>query len=294
MTSADAPRGDDDPTPRPRRAAESVEETDDPAGAPHNDKGQNDKRRRQRTWRDKRLLGLIPLGMIVETVTVLALALLISAVVRAFVGQVYVIPSGSMEDTVHVGDRVVAVKLTDAKRGDIIVFRDPGGWLDTEPHHSSPGQRVLEFVGLRADPSASHLLKRLIGMPGDTVECCDAQGRLSINGHVLEETYLRDGLPAARVPFKVVVPAGRVFVMGDNRNSSRDSRCHLATITNDGQPEGMRAFVPISQIVGPADLRIAPLDRFGQLKRPAIFDGVPAPTQPAPATPVIEPAGVGC
>ena len=131
-------------------------------------------------------------------------------------------------------------------------------------------------------------------MPGDVVECCDNQGRLMVNGQPLDEPYLREGLPAASVPFKVVVPEGRVFVMGDNRNASRDSRCHLATITNDGEPRGMRAFVPLENVVGPAELRIAPLDRFGRMTRPDTFALVPAPKEPAPKKPVIEPAGVSC
>lgn len=239
----------------------------------------------QRLGRGLRELGLI-----------LLLALVISALVRAFVGQVYVIPTGSMLDTVQINDRVVAVKFQDARRGDIIVFRDPGGWLNDSVPDPGPLRHALQFVGVWPDSSNNHLLKRLIGMPGDTVQCCDAQGRLSINGRALDESsYLREPGAAAAVPFRVVVPAGRVFVMGDNRNQSADSRCHLATITNDGQPRGMSAFVPISNIVGPAKLRVAPLDRAGRLGRPAIFDQVPpsALSEPPPQ-PTIEPEGVGC
>lgn len=230
-----------------------------------------------------------------EVLLVAVLALVISALVRAFVGQVYVIPSASMADTVAVGDRLVAVKYQSAQRGDIIVFRDPGGWLDDSTPAPGPLRHAAQFVGLWPDNSSKHLLKRLIGMPGDTVTCCNAKGQLSVNGHALDETsYLRDPGPAAAVPFTVVVPAGRVFVMGDNRNFSRDSRCHLATITNDGQPEGMRAFVPMGNIVGPAKLRVAPLSRWGVLHRPSVWDAVPGPSAPAPVNPVIEPAGVGC
>ena len=230
-----------------------------------------------------------------EIAIVVVLALIISAGVRAFVGQVFVIPSASMADTVAVSDRVVAVKLVDPQRGDIIVFRDPGGWLEAPAEPRVGVGRVLQFVGLLPDTSTNHLLKRIIGMPGDQVVCCDADGRLVINGHSMDETsYLAPGSQPATIEFRVVVPAGRVFVMGDNRNASRDSRCHLATVLNDGKAHGTVAFVPLENIVGPAMLRVAPLDRFGTLKRPAAFADVPSPTGDAPTDPVIEPVGVGC
>lgn len=271
--------------PAPRRALEEDGETQqgEATGASASDSGKSGS-----------VLGALGRG-VREVVLVVVLALVISAVVRAFVGQVFVIPSASMEDTIHVQDRVVAMKVVDAQRGDIIVFRDPGGWLDSTPSKPGPVRHALQFIGVVPDTSTNHLLKRLIGMPGDTVECCDAQGRLKVNGRAIDEPYLKDGLPAAAVPFKVVVPKDRVFVMGDNRNSSRDSRCHLSRITNDGQPQGMIAFVPIKNIVGPATYRVAPLDRLGQLSRPEVFAQVPASALSVPPDkPVIEPAGTNC
>lgn len=272
MTSSDAPDKDDAP-PTDQETAQ-----DDPASTP------------APTSR----LGMLGRGLR-EMAIVVVLALIISAGVRAFLGQVFVIPSASMAATVQVNDRVVAVKPMTAQRGDIIVFKDPGGWLEEPPAPREGAGRVLQFVGLLPDTSTNHLLKRIIGMPGDEIVCCDSVGHLVINGYSMDETsYLMPGADPATIAFRVVVPADRVFVLGDNRNASRDSRCHLATITNDGQPQGMRAFVPIENIVGPAKFRVAPLDRIGRLKRPAVFDNVPDPTTPAPAKPVIDPVGVGC
>lgn len=230
-----------------------------------------------------------------EMAIVVILALIISAGVRAFLGQVFVIPSASMADTVAVGDRVVAVKAVGVERGDIIVFKDPGGWLEAPPAPREGAGRVLQFIGLLPDTSTNHLLKRIIGMPGDEVVCCDDNGSLVINGYSLDETsFLAPGSDPATIEFRVVVPAGRVFVLGDNRNASRDSRCHLATTLNDGLPQGTVAFVPMDNIVGPAMFRVAPLDRFGTLKRPTAFENVPPSALAAPVNPVIEPAGVGC
>ena len=273
MTSTDTPAEDD-----------ATDTAQQPATSDH----------QQPSNRARSGLGALGRG-VRELVIVVVLALIISAAVRAFLGQVFVIPSASMADTVAINDRVVAVKPVGAQRGDIIVFKDPGGWLEAPPEPRQGAGRVLQFVGLLPDTSTNHLLKRIIGMPGDEIVCCDADGRLVINGHSMDETaYLAPGSQPATIEFRVVVPAGRVFVMGDNRNASRDSRCHLATTMNDGLPQGTAAFVPVENIVGPALLRVAPLDRFGTLKRPTVFDTVPPPTAPAPTDPVIEPAGVGC
>ncbi|MGA4669868.1 signal peptidase I [Propionibacteriaceae bacterium Y1923] len=277
MTSSDAPDKDVTPDQQETTPADTSKTADDTG-----------------TSTPRSGLGALGRGLR-ELAIVVVLALIISAGVRAFLGQVFVIPSASMADTVQVSDRVVAIKPFTPQRGDIIVFQDPGGWLEAPPAPREGVGRVLQFIGLLPDTSTNHLLKRIIGMPGDEVVCCDAEGRLVINGYSLDETsYLRPGSDPATIEFRVVVPADRVFVLGDNRNASRDSRCHLATITNDGQPQGMIAFVPMADIVGPAKLRVAPLSRMGTLGRPAVFDQVPDPSSPAPAKPVIDPVGVGC
>jgi signal peptidase I len=149
-------------------------------------------------------------------------------------------------------------KLTDFHRGDVVVFEDPGNWLENEPvADPGPFDRVLEFVGIPTASTPGHLIKRVIGLPGDRVACCDAQSRLTVNGHQLDETsylYVNPGgnqVNASDMRFEVVVPKDRIFVMGDHRDLSADSRCHLAD-TSTNQPRGAVAFVPESLVVGPA------------------------------------------
>jgi signal peptidase I len=235
-----------------------------------------------------------------ELVIVVVGALVVSSLLRAFVGQMFIIPSESMENTLLVGDRVVVQKITDPKRGDVVVFEDPGGWLDTEPAGDPTAlDKVLEFIGFPTASSPEHLIKRLIGMPGDRVVCCDSQGRITVNGQPLDEqSYLYtdpDGVQVApsEIAFDVIVPAGRIFVMGDHRDLSADSRCHLSDLSLNG-PKGSVAFVPLDRLVGPAVAIAAPFSRTQILHRPATFASVPAPAQPAPAQAVISPDDVTC
>jgi len=227
-------------------------------------------------------------------------ALLVSILLRAFVGQMFIIPSQSMENTLLIGDRVVVQKITNFQRGQVVVFADPGGWLgEAETTDPSALDQVLDFIGIPTAASAGHLIKRVIGMPGDKVACCDDQGRITVNGYALDETsYLYtspDGTQVApsEVRFTVVVPKDRIFVMGDHRDLSADSRCHLADLSTT-QAKGQVAFVPESLVVGPAVAVAWPLSRFEILHRPATFAGVPAPTEAAPDRGVIEPEGVSC
>ena len=235
-----------------------------------------------------------------ELVFVVVGALVVSSLLRAFVGQMFIIPSQSMESTLLIGDRVVVEKITDFERGDVVVFEDPGHWLADEPvEDPGPFDRVLEFVGIPTASTPGHLIKRVIGLPGDRVICCDSEGRVTVNGYALDETsYLyvnADGSQVAPsdVTFEVVVPRDKIFVMGDHRDLSADSRCHLSDSSTD-QPRGGVAFVPEELVVGPAFAIAAPFSRAGRLQHPATFDGVPAPTEPAPAKATIEPAGVTC
>ncbi len=213
------------------------------------------------------------LGAVTEVVVVVAMALAISLVVKTFLVQAFFIPSGSMENTLLEDDRVVVSKLTpgpfDLNRGDIVVFKDPGGWLPPplEPDEGPVRKVVREvftFVGLLPHDSGEHLIKRVIGLPGDTVACCDTAGRVTVNGAAIDETYLFPGNVPSQRPFSRTVPPGELWVMGDHREISEDSRVH--------------GFVPENEVVGRAFVLVWPLSRAEGLGRPeSAFAGVPAP-----------------
>jgi signal peptidase I len=152
----------------------------------------------------------------------------------------------------------------DVQRGDVVVFDDPGGWLAASEvqHASNPLTRTLELFGLY--PSGGHLVKRVIGVGGDRVECCDAKGRITVNGVALREhSYLASGTRPSDVRFKQVVPEGHLWVMGDNRSASSDSRAHL------GAPGG--GFVPVDAVVGRVFVVVWPLGHAQLLERPETF-----------------------
>lgn len=235
-----------------------------------------------------------------ELIFILVGAIIVSSLLRAFVGQMFIIPSQSMENTLLVGDRVVVQKITDFHRGDVVVFQDPGGWLSEAPTaEPTTFDRALEFIGVPTTSTPGHLIKRVIGMPGDRVICCDSQGRLTVNGYPLDESnYLYTDPSGAQVSpsdvrFEVVVPRNRIFVMGDHRDLSADSRCHLSDLSTS-QAKGELAFVPVNLVVGSALAVVAPFDRASRLRPQATFGGVPAPKEPAPAKAVIKPEGVSC
>ena len=228
-----------------------------------------------------------------ELTAVVVGAVVVASLLRGFVGQMFLIPSVSMEDTLQVADRVVVEKLSTVKRGQIIVFKDPGGWLSgpAAPERGLVGQ-ALQFIGVLPDPSTEHLIKRVIGMPGDQVVCCDTAGRLTVNGLALDETsYLfsdRDGVQVSpsSIRFEVLVPARHVFVMGDHRDRSSDSRCHL----DDPAPGGVKgenAFVDQDLVVGRAIAVAWPFARRHTLPIPDTFEAVPPGKQPAPDRPEI-------
>ncbi len=195
-------------------------------------------------------------------VALIAIAVTI-ALVRAFIVQSFVVPSGSMEPTVHVGDRVLVSRLSyvtgDIKRGDVIVFNGSGVF---DPEDDGP-DTVLAGIGralaaVFSMPVGSHdYVKRVIGLPGDKVMCCDSQGRITVNGTALDEPYVAAGNAPSDVAFSIEVPPDRLWVMGDHRSDSADSRAHL------GQPGG--GTVPTDQVVGKVVGIYWPMSRIGGL-----------------------------
>jgi len=199
---------------------------------------------------------------------IIIVALVLSALVRAFLVQAFYVPSESMENTLLPNDRIIASKITThfggVSRGEVVVFRDPGGWLG-DPGPPAGGLRGalhsgLTFIGLLPSDSGSDLVKRVIGIAGDHIVCCDVQQRIVLNGVALNESYVIQ--PTNQVKFDITVPADSVFVMGDNRGNSRDSRYHLDV--NSGG-------VPLENVVGRAFVVVWPLDRFTFLSIPDIF-----------------------
>lgn len=237
-------------------------------------------------------------GILTEGVLIIVGALIISTLLRTFVAQMFIIPSGSMENTLQLNDRVLVTKFGDFQRGDVVVFEDPANWLPPVERSDSPVRGALEFIGVLPSTGVEHLIKRVIGMPGDRVTCCSDDGRVTVNGVELDESnylYSSQGVQVApaTVPFDVVVPADHVFVMGDHRNQSADSRCRLTEISQDGPP-GSSAFVPVEKVVGASVAIVAPLDRLATFRLPDTYADVPEPELPAPAEAEIKLARPGC
>lgn len=181
---------------------------------------------------------------------------LVFTLLRVFVVGAYRIPSGSMEDTIEIGDRVItnrlAPKVMPLRRGDVVVFKDPANWLKSTDSFGS-----------------NDLIKRLIGLPGDTVACKGKGSPVTINGVAIDESsYIRKGTQPSDFAFSVKVTEGNVFVLGDNRANSSDSRYH--------PDDGNNGLVPISRVRGVAFLTIAPIKHFGILhSHHDVFTAIP-------------------
>ena len=229
------------------------DDTSKPAGS-----GPGGKRRRRRR---SALFELLVLGVI---------AVALALVIKTYAIQAFFIPSGSMENTLEIGDRVLINKLVydfrGIHRGDIIVFDGNGSW-DFNPPASSNifsrfGNDLEGIVGISHDSSI--YIKRVIGLPGDHVACCNVHGQVTVNGVALsEQSYLYPGNAPSTQPFKVTVPPGRLWVMGDHRAVSYDSRGHM------GDPGG--GTIPESSVLGRAFVIIWPPSRWGILNIPATF-----------------------
>jgi len=207
-----------------------------------------------------------------ELLTLLAIALVLTFLIQHFVGRVYSIPSGSMEKTLHgcpgcTGDRVLVDKLvydfSDPEPGDVIVFEGPDSWTENDavPQRSENFlirslQQVGSLVGL-APPDERDFVKRVIAVGGQSVQCCDDQNRVLVDGKPLDEPYVywQNGGPDARQRFDpILVPEGTLWVMGDNRSDSCDSRCQGGG--------GIRGVVPIDKVIGKARFIVLPPSRW--------------------------------
>ena len=205
--------------------------------------------------------------------TVILYALVIAFLVKTFLLRGFYIPSGSMEQTLQVNDRVfinvAGSYFSEPKRGDVIVFKDSQGWIPSTQKTSSPLKDALSFAGILPDTSSNFLVKRVIGTPGDVVES-DGNGKIKVNGVEITEPYLYPGNPPSEMPFKVTVPAGKYFVMGDHRSNSADSRYHIS----DGT-----AFISKDDVQGNVFVVAWPLNHFGLLQdQSSVFSSIPAPT----------------
>lgn len=196
-----------------------------------------------------------------DLLVLVGIALVLTLVVRAFVVQAFYIPSGSMAQTLHVGDRVLVSKLSyrfgDIQRGDVVVFDGTGTFAPEVTPATGTFARVARSVGafFGMAPSEHDFVKRVVGLPGDSVVCCTTQGLLSVNGVPVQEPYLYPGDKPSAESFNIVVPAGRLWVMGDHRSDSADSRAHL------GDPGG--GTVPESRVIGKVVAIYWPLGRIG-------------------------------
>ena len=205
--------------------------------------------------------------------TVILYALVIAFLVKTFLLRGFYIPSGSMEQTLQVNDRVfinvAGSYFSEPKRGDVIVFKDSQGWIPSTQKTSSPLKDALSFAGILPDTSSNFLVKRVIGTPGDVVES-DGNGKIKVNGVEITEPYLYPGNPPSELAFKVTVPAGKYFVMGDHRSNSADSRYHIS----DGT-----AFISKDDVQGNVFVVAWPLNHFGLLQdQSSVFSSIPAPT----------------
>ncbi|MGI5213679.1 signal peptidase I [Plantactinospora sp. CA-290183] len=239
---------------------------------------------RRRTRRSRRTRRQMPLWQ--ELPLLLIVAFCLAVLIRTFLLQAFFIPSGSMEDTLLIGDRVLVNKivydLRDPVRGEIVVFRGTADWapqLSDEPEPGfvgKLGRTIGDLVGV-SRPGDKDFIKRVIGLPGDRVRCCDDQGRVTVNGAPLDEPYVLENSPLEPPPNRqecrsrrfdeVVVPPGQLFVMGDHRLVSQDGRC--------------QGPVPIDNVIGRAFVIVWPSTHWTSLPVPETFDNLPKPVAAA-------------
>lgn len=226
-----------------------------------------------------------------ETILLLTLALVLAVVIKALFVQAFYIPSPSMEPGLIENDRILVQKVSywfgdEPERGDVVVFKDPGGWLNAAEAAgpTNPIARAMSKIGLY--PQGGHLVKRVIGTAGDTIVCCDREGRLSVNGEPLDEDpYIREQGLQCNGPRATPtcdwevgpIPDGTMFVMGDNRGDSADSTEHMCRADETDCVAGDE-FVPTDLVVGKVFVLLWPASRFDWIGRPDAFADVPDPS----------------
>ena len=210
----------------------------------------------------------------------IGIALVVMVLVRGFLVQSFYVPSGSMERTIEPGDRILVNKLIGAEsieRGDVVVFDGSTSWAvnDRSPHQDDGfiGKTLGSLAkALGIDVGEQDFVKRVIGLPGDRVLCCDSSGRLTVNGVAVDEPYIFPGDKPSESTFDITVPANRLWVMGDHRSDSADSRAHL------GSPGG--GTVRVDDVIGRAAVTYWPLSRAGGFDHPAQLAGIPRASTP--------------
>jgi signal peptidase I len=211
-----------------------------------------------------------------EFPVLIVIALVVSLFIKTFVVQFFYIPSGSMENTLQIDDRVAVNRIpfiaNDIKRGDVVVFRDPDNWLPAADLGDSPFviaklKSALVAVGVLPNPAKQYLVKRVVGVAGDRVICCNNNGKLTVNGKEMNEPYIFAGNVPSDMNFDVTVPKGKLWVMGDHRGASADSRFHQEDIN--------KGFVPLNRITGRVLAVIWPI------KNISLVPNVDALNQPA-------------
>jgi signal peptidase I len=244
------------------------------AASPSGGRTRAERRKLQRKVKRRRRRGAVK-----EIPLLVGVAVLIALVLKTFLVQAFVIPSGSMEQTIQIGDRVLVDKLTPwfgskPQRGDVVVFKDPGGWLQDEQSTTPQDDPVvikqvkegLTFIGLLPSENEKDLIKRVVGVGGDRVKCCDTQGRVTVNNIPLNEDYLYPGNAPSDTPFEITVPQGRLWVMGDHRNNSADSRAH--------QDTDYGGTVSEDEVVGRAMVIAWPFPHWTTLEEPKTYASV--------------------
>jgi signal peptidase I len=190
-------------------------------------------------------------SLLKELPVLVVVALVVSLLIKTFLVQFFYIPSGSMENTLQIKDRVAVNKIPfiskTINRGDVVVFRDPNNWLPEIVDYGTnkyvaKAKSALVAVGVLPNPAKQYLVKRVIGVAGDHIICCTKNEKLSINGVEVTEPYIYAGNKPSEMKFDVTVPAGKIWVMGDHRGASADSRYH--------QEDVNKGFVPLSKVTG--------------------------------------------